>query len=296
MMRARPEETFGSMSYAYFALRWLVFVVLSVFGFTAYAERFVSVNLDKRYPGMAGVKYDPKVCQLYLENLNHLVKKNVSLQCGRPIAPHLRKRIQELEWEDIEPEENWETFKQVSALRGNVRHSYANACNIIKRLSESYPDDTVYPMPSNPFFQRSKYSWHGAVIGNEDDDRNRRCEHTGQFYFVRYSENSPEDNDLWPCKRLSDDSPIIYNNDPSLFVVDSAMNVVRELDSPAHDDPRGNYKGQVLRRIDQILYWEVAYDGEVHLYRVNLKNQFNMEATCEFKLVKPKRPAQTSRE
>lgn len=273
----------------------LVFVVLCVFGLTAYADRYVSVNLEKRYPGMSGIKYDPKVCQLYLENLNHLVKKNASIQCGRPIASHLRKRIQELEWEDIELDDNWETFKQVSALRGNVRDSYVNACNVIKRLSESYPDESVYPMPPSPFIQRSRFSWSGVAVAYEGEGNDKKCEHTGEFHFVRYSENSPENNDLWPCERLSDDSHLIFNNDPSLFIVDSAMNVVRELDSPARSDPRVTYKGQALRLIDKTLYWEIASDGEVSLYRINLKNQFNLELACEFNLVKSKRHAQTSR-
>ena len=274
----------------------LLFVMcMSIACSTVFANRYVLMDLEKKYAGTAGFKADPKTCQLYLENLNYFAKKKVSLLCGRPIAPHLSKRIQELEWEDIEPDDHQELIKQVALLRGEgTRNTDLNACNIRKKISTSpYLSDPISGYPG--LLQRSKFFWHGALVGNEDDDRDRNCEHTGEFHFVRYSENSPKNNDVWPCERLSDDSQLIFNNDPSLFIVDSAMNVVRELDSPARSDPRNTYEGQAMRYIDKKLYWEIAYDGELSLYRVNPNNQFNMELACEFKLVKQKRRAQTSR-
>src|SRR5438552_2028934 len=60
---------------------------------------------------------DPAVCGLYLENLRYFARRNTPLSCERPIAPHLKDRIQKVEWEDLNPTDYPDLFQALVTKR-----------------------------------------------------------------------------------------------------------------------------------------------------------------------------------
>src|SRR5256885_16543760 len=58
---------------------------------------------------------DPKVCELYLQNLRCFAKRKVAMSCERPIAPHLQDRIKKIVWHRLDPNRYPELFRAVVA-------------------------------------------------------------------------------------------------------------------------------------------------------------------------------------
>jgi len=56
---------------------------------------------------------DPKVCSIYLQNLQYFARRNLPMSCGQPIAPTLTDKIKPAEWVDLDPDQYPELFKAV---------------------------------------------------------------------------------------------------------------------------------------------------------------------------------------
>ncbi len=50
------------------------------------------------------MEVNPGICKLYEQNLQYFARKNIPMSCYRPIAPNLKDRIKEVEWEDLDPD------------------------------------------------------------------------------------------------------------------------------------------------------------------------------------------------
>ncbi|MBI4961758.1 MAG: hypothetical protein HY913_00640 [Desulfomonile tiedjei] len=59
---------------------------------------------------------DPEICELYEENLRYFAKRNTPMSCERPIAPHLKDRIREVEWEDLDPDRYPDLFLAIATF------------------------------------------------------------------------------------------------------------------------------------------------------------------------------------
>jgi hypothetical protein len=59
---------------------------------------------------------DPEICKVYEENLRYFAKRNTPMSCNRPIAPHLKERIKEVEWEDLDPDQYPDLFRAIATF------------------------------------------------------------------------------------------------------------------------------------------------------------------------------------
>ena len=60
---------------------------------------------------------DPEVCQIYLRNLQYYARLNIPMSCERPIAPQYKRKIQAVEWENLNPNEHPELFAAILKKR-----------------------------------------------------------------------------------------------------------------------------------------------------------------------------------
>lgn len=56
---------------------------------------------------------DKEVCSLYLQNLQYFARLNEPLSCGQPIAPMLKEKIRQVEWENLDPDQHPDLFKAI---------------------------------------------------------------------------------------------------------------------------------------------------------------------------------------
>jgi hypothetical protein len=101
--------------------RWIVVVALCALVFV-FSEAF-SMADDYRCVRPAEpegdqrdqpiIRFDPKICKVYEENLRYFAKRNRPMSCNRPIAPHLEDRIKEVKWEDLDPDQYPELFRAI---------------------------------------------------------------------------------------------------------------------------------------------------------------------------------------
>ncbi|HTY21758.1 MAG TPA: lysozyme inhibitor LprI family protein, partial [Desulfomonilaceae bacterium] len=62
------------------------------------------------------IPVDPEICKLYEKNLRYFAKRNTPMSCNRPIAPHLKDRIKEVEWEDLDPDKYPDLLRAIATF------------------------------------------------------------------------------------------------------------------------------------------------------------------------------------
>ena len=72
-----------------------------------YVERYVQLDESARYP---------KDCALYLQNLRYFARRTVPLSCGQPIAPNLAKQIRVPQWENLDPDQYSDLFRELASV------------------------------------------------------------------------------------------------------------------------------------------------------------------------------------
>jgi hypothetical protein len=60
------------------------------------------------------IPVDPRICKCYEQNLRYFAQRNTPMSCKRPIAPFLKDRIKEVEWEDLDPERYPDLFRAIA--------------------------------------------------------------------------------------------------------------------------------------------------------------------------------------
>jgi len=152
-------------------------VVASICGLVFVFSAASSMADDYRWtesPDPAGdeqyIPVDPKICKLYEENLRYFAKRNTPMSCNRPIAPHLKDRIKQVEWEDLDPD-RYPALLQAIATRNQyspgtgediiqrdlklIRANIANKVRVFRRAKLSLvgrTQDQAYSAAPEPYW------------------------------------------------------------------------------------------------------------------------------------------------
>ncbi len=234
----------------------------------------VKKDLDESTDYLFHIVPDPKVCQLYQENLNYFAHRNIPMSCNRPIAPQLKNRIQEIEWEDLMPADYPELFRQVALFLSRGHDKSPEALRERAKLVST----------KEYVFRRAKLSLSGKPLGQTDlygePDKSRK-DYTGSFFIVQYGNNSADTNRPGiPCKPIRGNWPGDGHDSLDLFLVNKDMNeVINKLGTLN----RGQH-GEHMRLIDGKPYVEgILGDARIRLFRLSIENDVFLEMLCEYR-------------
>ncbi len=210
---------------------------------------------------------DKEVCMLYLENLRYFTRRNEPMSCKQPIAPMLNRKIRKAEWENLDPDQHSDLFKEVvkdawhsepsevslNFIRGEIR-----AGNIVFRrlkfVLKGYP---AVEKGSNRILSEQKFSivQYGYDVTNPDNqDWSWRC-HDG------------------PGRVMSSD---IHQIQLDLFVVTNDLSRIYS----RLFDWRG-YSGQNLWLINDHIYSELYREnGDVKVSELRVNHPIHLEPVC----------------
>jgi hypothetical protein len=113
---------------------------------------------------------DPKICKCYEKNLRYFARRNTPMSCKRPIAPFLKDRIKEVEWEDLDPDRYPDLFRSIATFGHYqpgtsediiqrdlklIRANIANKVRVFRRAKLSLVGRTqvqAYSAPPEPYW------------------------------------------------------------------------------------------------------------------------------------------------
>ncbi len=235
----------------------------------------VEQDLDETTDYLFHIEPDPKVCQLYQENLNYFANQNMPLSCNRPIVPQLKSRIQEVEWEDLKPSDYPELFRQFVLIESSGRD----------KSPEILKDHAQQVATREYLFRRAKleltgktWRYFGESFGLPYHMGSPLEYFTGKFFVIQYGPNDKDVNSpVLPCK------PIRGGNYSSLkfYLVNDIMNgVINYLSTSV----KGAYAGEKLLLIDGKLYAEtISGDATIDLLRVKQGDQIELKLLCSYR-------------
>jgi uncharacterized protein len=201
------------------------------------------------------IPVDPEICKLYEENLRYFANRNTPMSCNRPIAPHLKKRIKKVEWEDLDPDQYPDLFRATviwaQYLKGQAEDRIQEALKYAR-------DGTANKVR---VFRRAKLSLGGrAQIGGN----------TKPYWLVQYGINdvSPDiPDDVWRCKIKRGDSGHGMGSHLHLYIVSEAKH---ELIHPLGVSMPPSHEAQHLIMIDNRLFVENIYrKGRIDLCEID---------------------------
>ncbi len=242
---------------------------------TSDAYVLVKQDLDETTDNLFHIEPDPRVCSLYLENLNLFAHKNAPLSCGRPIADKLKGRIKEVEWEDLNPEKYLPLFQQMILVESLGRAKGID----FWRTYEQQVKVKEY------VFRRAKVELQGKTFrefnesyGLPYSSKGQPDTLNGRFFIVQFGRN---DKDIaapvQPCKPIrgggTTSARFYLVNDK----MDEAINYLRVT-------VKGDFGRDKLLLIDDKLYAEDIFgDGAIHLLRVAQKDRIELEMLCSYR-------------
>jgi hypothetical protein len=217
----------------------MMVLVVSIAASSAIADdyRWVETNDEDQL-----IDVDPKICKLYEENLQYYASRNTPMSCYRPIAPHLKDRIKDVEWEDIDPDRYPDLFRTIV-----IRDQY-----LVKKSKEVIQQSVNYYRKEIAkkvrVFRRAKLSLVGRI---HVDAPSAEPE---PYWIVQYgvndiSSNNPEE--LWRCKPNRGGGFDVSNL--SLYIVSETKLEVLSILGTVRNPSR---EGQLLRLIDDRLFVE----------------------------------------
>jgi hypothetical protein len=185
------------------------------------------------------ISVDPEICKVYEENLRYFAKRNTSMSCNRPIAPQLKGRIKEVEWEDLDPDQYPDLFRAIVTFG---RYSRGSSEDAIQRDLKFILADIANRVR---VFRRAKLSLVGRtqVQAYSADPE--------PYWIVQYGVNDISPNnpkELWRCTPTRGGG---IESDLRLYVVSEAR---KELTKQLFS--HSGTEGQHLRIIDNRLFVE----------------------------------------
>jgi uncharacterized protein YecT (DUF1311 family) len=187
------------------------------------------------------IPVDPKICRCYEENLRYFAKRNTPMSCERPIAPHLKDRIKEVEWEDLDPDQYPDLFRSI-ATSGYLPDTSED---IIER---DLKDIRAGIADKIRVFRRAKLS----LVG-----RTQVPEYTAEpepYWIVQYGPNDISPNNPYEPWRCESQRGGGIRSNLNLYVVSEARHELTNQLSVSRSRPSS--EGQHLRIIDNQLFVE----------------------------------------
>jgi len=152
-------------------------IVIGIFLYTTQSHADDYIRDLHPYADNGAVPYehaeDPQVCDLYLQNLRYFVKRKLPLSCGQPVAPTLANIIKPVEWENLDPDQYPELFKEL--VRANHYMDAPDAPGDKSKLSDEkiYKDEREEVKKGIKVFRRANLTLKGYLILEHDKYGNR---------------------------------------------------------------------------------------------------------------------------
>lgn len=200
---------------------------------------------------------DPKVCAIYLENLRYFARRKTPMSCERPIAPHLRKRIQKVEWEDLDPAKYASLFRDVLA----DRFFRAPADDeLALRAAEVHRKEVV--------FRRAKLNLKGFPVSVTNPALGQKSGAPVAYHVVQYGADTTDPGHPNPdlrCKPTRGGDTGFVDGQPLFYVATADLQR-----SYGHFSMFGISTSEHLRHINGDLYLERLVDasGDIRLTEI----------------------------
>lgn len=217
------------------------------------------------------ISVDPKICELYEENLQYFAQKNTPMSCYRPIAPYLKDRIREVEWEDLDPDRYPALFRSVVI---EDRHLSKKGEDVIQE-SLKYDRENVAKKIS--VFRRAKLP---PLIG-----RIRVYKPSAQpeaYWILQYGRDDISESNPHIASRCIPTRDGGRESSLHLYVVSEAKQEVTKSLAYTRYPTR---EGQYLRLIDGRLFVENIRQGWISLDEVEIETAFR-DQVCNFRFKK----------
>lgn len=247
-------------------------IVLMFFATFAMADDYRWIKIPDS-EGEQLIPIDPKICKLYEENLKYFAKQNTPMSCNRPIAPHLKDRIKEVEWEDLDPDRYPELFRAVVTL-----HKYLPGTgeDIIQRDLKFIREDIAKKIR---VFRRAKLSLVGRICVYEPTATPE------QYWIVQYGVNdvSPSNpKESYRCKPTRGGIDWDPSNLDLYVVSENKLELIGWFGTTL----RPSSEGQFIRLIDGRLFVEnINKKALIELNEVKVESAFT-DTVCIFKFKK----------
>ena len=249
----------------------LKFLFLFLFPILVLADEYRWIEVPNRDDEQHTIDVDPNICKLYEENLQYFARRNTLLSCYRPIAPHLKNRIKEVEWEDLDPNKYPDLFRAIV-----VKYRYLD---LQKKSEEEIQKSVKYNLAQVEkkimVFRRARLSLTGHIrVGNPGAAPEA-------YWIVQFGFNNSQDNpdEFYRCTPTRGGIPSQLERTLHLYVVSEAK---KEVTKKLFTGPRPSTEGQSLRLIDGRLFIEnINQQAAIELNEVNT-NMPLADTVCRF--------------
>ena len=248
-----------------------------------YADDYVLDPAPKEMIDWNWEKYknprDKRVCSLYLQNLQYFARRNELMSCGQPIAPMLKDKIKEVEWENLEPE------KYPDLAKGIINLIKFNEADVSEK--EAVQRVRSFKERSGFVFRRLKFDLKGSPGVEEISQRPLPEEELSVIQYGNDITRPDNPQTTWRCHPQKGRIMPSYSDQHqlNLFIVSKDLKQVyyRLWDS------RGN-TGQNLWLINERIYGEF-YDENANVKLTELRamdfvKQLVLEPVCLYHLKK----------
>ena len=214
---------------------------------------------------------DPKVCELYLQNLRYFAKRKVAMSCERPIAPHLQDRIKKIVWHRLDPNRHPELFRAVVAALHNWH--YAPPKDEQEAIAWYANEVTT----SAYVFRRATARLDRSTGPSAETAGGKRS-----VQYVQYGPNRTDPNNPRPAFRckprrggpasdIASDLPLYLASDDLKSIRERVLNI------------RNGGSGEAVRLIDKRPYVETADpEGHITLFEIADQDPSVLEPVCRF--------------
>lgn len=222
-----------------------IFILIFLFPILVLADEYRWVEVPHRDEEQHVIDVDPNICKLYEENLQYFARKNIPMSCYRPIAPQLKNRIKEVEWEDLDPNKYPDLFRAIV-----VKNHYLD---IDKKGEEEIQKSVKYDLGQVEkkimVFRRAKLSLTGHIRVSDPGAAPEA------YWIVQFGFSNSQDNPdkFYRCTPTRGGIPSQLEYKLHLYIVSEAKKeVAKKLFTTTHPST----EGQSLRLIDGRLFIE----------------------------------------
>ncbi|HTT08476.1 MAG TPA: hypothetical protein VMH34_06760 [Gammaproteobacteria bacterium] len=259
----------------------LAFVSPLLVSMAVYADDYLLDPAPVYYQGTAHVETpyekptDSGVCELYLENLRYFAKQNIPMSCDRPIAPHLKKKIHDVAWENLDPARYPDLFNAVVAA------TFPPSGGGVKRWSEEVKKGVAV-------FRRAKLQLKGyptfmgtSGVGTSPPPRPIAF-NIVQFGINHNDPNSPDP--VWRCYPIRGKKEGHEPTDLRFFIVTEDLTKMYD----QLRDINTGHTGDYIKIINTHPYVESSYTDtaniqEIQLSEIQTKFPVHLEPVCLYR-------------
>lgn len=249
----------------------IIFILIFLFPILVIGDEYRWIKVPNRDDEQHIIDVDSNICKLYEENLKYFAQKNIPMSCYRPIAPHLKNRIKEVEWEDLDPNKYPDLFRAIVVI-----YRYLD---LQKKSEEEIQKSVKYNLAQVEkkimVFRRAKLSLTGHIHVSDPGAAPEA------YWIVQFGFNNSHDNpdEFYRCTPTRGGIPSQLEYTLRLYVVSEGK---KEVTKSLSTIPHPSDEGQSLRLIDGRLFIEnINQQAAIELNEVDT-NMPLADTVCRF--------------